>query len=270
MIREYPNWYEVHRDRGVANFFLGRFEDAVADLTRAIELNPYDGLAYDNRAVTYERLGRYEENLADLERASELDPDVRGNLAHAKIRMGRVREALEDFEKLLELNPFSAPGHAGRAEALGYLGDCDGAMEAFERTLSLNPNANTLANLVVLHTDNLFYFCPDRYDAAVALDLASRALEAGPGDPVGAGVYGMALYRNGRYREALENIRKGLAPSTQKTTFYSAMTLWQLGRRAEARAHFEKSAAFMNEHKQAHPGQIRMRKEAAALLGIEP
>ncbi len=83
-------------------------------------------------------------------------------------------------------------------------------------------------------------------------------------------IYGAALYRNGRHREALENIQKSLAPSLEEASFYSAMCLWQLGRRAEARVHYEKSVAFMEEHGLANPASVRHREEAAALLGIEP
>jgi serine/threonine protein kinase/Flp pilus assembly protein TadD len=272
LIEDRPTWHRSHTDRGLANFFLGRLEEAIADFTRAIELNPRDWAGYNNRGAVYDRLHRYEEGLADMEKAVELNPTAllpRSNLGIKKMQLGRVREALADYDKAIELDPFFAQAHASRAEALAFLGDCDGAMEAFERALELNPDPNTLGNLAAVHTGSLFHICPDRYDPAAALDLASRALAATPVDPGALGVYGGALYRNGRFREALENIEKSLAPSEIKHSFLSAMCLWQLGRRAEARAHYEKSAAFMEEHRLAHPMNVRLREEAAALLGIE-
>jgi serine/threonine protein kinase/Flp pilus assembly protein TadD len=272
LIEDHPTWYVPHLDRGAANFFLGHLEEAVADLTRAIELNPRDQIGYNNRSAVYDRLFRYEEALADMERAVELDPTAvnpRSNLGIGKARLGRVREALADYDRAIELDPFFAPAHANRTGALAVLGDCDGAMEAAERALELNPNPNTLSNLAILHTGVLFHFCPDRYDPAAALDLASRALAATPDNPSVLGSYGGALYRNGRFSEALENIEKSLAPSEKKYSFFSAMCLWQLGRQAEARVHYEKEVAFNEEHGLDNPMIERQREEAAALLGIE-
>jgi hypothetical protein len=54
-----------------------------------------------------------------------------------------------------------------------------------------------------------------------------------------------------------------------KHSFLSAMCLWQLGRRAEARMHYEKAVALIEEHGMPHPTELLLREEAAALLGIE-
>lgn len=47
-------------------------EEAIADFSRAIELNPDYALAYGNRGVAYQGLQRYRESLSDLNRAIEL------------------------------------------------------------------------------------------------------------------------------------------------------------------------------------------------------
>jgi tetratricopeptide (TPR) repeat protein len=44
---------------------------AIADFTRAIELNPDDAIAFYNRGLTYRDLQRYRESLSDLNRAIE-------------------------------------------------------------------------------------------------------------------------------------------------------------------------------------------------------
>ena len=53
---------------------LGRYDEALADLNRAIELDPADAEAIGSRGQTYRLLGRLVEALADLNRARELDP----------------------------------------------------------------------------------------------------------------------------------------------------------------------------------------------------
>jgi tetratricopeptide (TPR) repeat protein len=62
----------VHR--AVTQRSAGRRDRALADLNRALKLDPALAVAYAQRGVTYRLRGRYEQALADLERALVLDP----------------------------------------------------------------------------------------------------------------------------------------------------------------------------------------------------
>jgi len=53
---------------------MKRYDDALADLNRAIELNPEYAWAIAHRGRTYQAMKRYDDALADLNRAIELDP----------------------------------------------------------------------------------------------------------------------------------------------------------------------------------------------------
>ncbi len=48
---------------------MGKFEDALADLSRAIELDDKYAWAIAIRGVTYRQMGKFEDALADLSRA---------------------------------------------------------------------------------------------------------------------------------------------------------------------------------------------------------
>jgi tetratricopeptide (TPR) repeat protein len=67
---------EAWAARGDLRFTIGDREGAVADLTRAIDLEEQAPFYY-NRALALRALGRYGEALDDLRRAHELDPDDR-------------------------------------------------------------------------------------------------------------------------------------------------------------------------------------------------
>jgi tetratricopeptide (TPR) repeat protein len=69
-----PGLASAWANRAILRFGSGDTEGAVADLTRAIDL---DGGAelYFNRAMALRALGREEEAMADLRRALDLDPD---------------------------------------------------------------------------------------------------------------------------------------------------------------------------------------------------
>ena len=57
---------------------MGRYDEALADFTRAIELDPEDAWTIASRGETYRLMGRYDEALADFTRAIELDPTTPG------------------------------------------------------------------------------------------------------------------------------------------------------------------------------------------------
>jgi len=56
---------------------MGRLDEALADLNRAIELDPEDAETIASRGQVYRLLGREAEALADLARAAGLDPGNR-------------------------------------------------------------------------------------------------------------------------------------------------------------------------------------------------
>jgi tetratricopeptide (TPR) repeat protein len=83
-------------------------EDAIADYTKAIELDPQHTRAYNNRGNAYISLGETESALRDYDTALELDPDLaltyfnRGLLHY---QLGNPEQAIVDLEMYLELVP---------------------------------------------------------------------------------------------------------------------------------------------------------------------
>ena len=51
---------------------FGNYDAALADLNRAIQLDPTYALAYNNRGQTYVHLGKYREAIADWQQAADL------------------------------------------------------------------------------------------------------------------------------------------------------------------------------------------------------
>src|SRR6185312_15150367 len=60
--------------RGIAYANLGRNEEALADHSKAVELEPTHAKAWFNRAEVYCQLGRWDRALVDFSRAIELNP----------------------------------------------------------------------------------------------------------------------------------------------------------------------------------------------------
>ena len=55
-------------------------QEALAESTEAIRLDPRNAGAYSNRNLVKAELGRHDEGLADLEQATRLDPDMTSTL----------------------------------------------------------------------------------------------------------------------------------------------------------------------------------------------
>jgi len=85
----------------------GQWELAIADLDKAIALNPDYALAYNNRGWVYNEKGRYKSAIADLTKAIELAPELAiayCNRGHSYIEKRQHDLALADFYKVVELS----------------------------------------------------------------------------------------------------------------------------------------------------------------------
>jgi tetratricopeptide (TPR) repeat protein len=109
--------------QGYAHVEAGEYERAIEDYDRAIDIDPDDALAYNDRGVAYFALGEYERAIEDYDRAIEIDPDFdlpyygRG-FAHKQL--GNTEQAIADFERFLELSSRDSPW---RDDAEGHLRD---------------------------------------------------------------------------------------------------------------------------------------------------
>jgi protein O-mannosyl-transferase len=80
LVRDKPDAYGVERiytNRGNKLFQLRRYEEAIADFSKAIAAYPDDELVYGSRAKAYYFLGKHQEALRDFDRAIALKPDSR-------------------------------------------------------------------------------------------------------------------------------------------------------------------------------------------------
>jgi len=63
-----PRHFKAYFNRGFAYDKMERFDLAICDYTRAIELEPYNAYAYYNRGISKDRYGQYEGAVADFTR----------------------------------------------------------------------------------------------------------------------------------------------------------------------------------------------------------
>lgn len=96
-------------------------EHAVADYTRAIDLDPQYVKAYNNRGNAYAALGEEESALDDYDMGLQLDPNLAlayFNRGLLRYRIGDIEQAVADLETYLEL----VPDAEDRAQVEDFIG----------------------------------------------------------------------------------------------------------------------------------------------------
>jgi len=124
--------------RGVlASHSLGRYEAAIQDLTQAINSMPEFGVAIGLRGVVYSFMERYDEALLDLGKAIELKTEplaefysIRANVYRS---LKRFDEALADTDRALEADPDNPLWISARIPIYQQLGDLKAMAEAYRQ-----------------------------------------------------------------------------------------------------------------------------------------
>lgn len=113
----------------------GQRDKALELAHRLVAVAPKDAQAFLLRGGMRDALGKYDDAVADYDRCLELDGklaevyDLRGS---AQFKRGKFAESVADFDRFLELRPREAAGHWRRGIALYYAGKYDEGSKQFE------------------------------------------------------------------------------------------------------------------------------------------
>jgi Tfp pilus assembly protein PilF len=109
--REFRRALELNPGYATAHYFygfshlcpLGRLEEAVSEMKKAIELDPLSGIVNTNFGLTLYLARRYDEALAQFRKVNEIDPKVgyHGPLSAVFEQKGMYEEAIGELEKFL-------------------------------------------------------------------------------------------------------------------------------------------------------------------------
>jgi tetratricopeptide (TPR) repeat protein len=269
-----PSSVWPRRQRADTLYDMGRFEEALADWDEAVRLNPESAWLYAGRGWALLALVRNVEALAAFNKAVELSPDQLGNRANAYLKLGRVEDAIADMDKALRT---SAPPSllAERAYFLTYTaGQCGRAGADLQRSEAEIPenarDAGMLSTQAAVHLWGFYYACPNLYDGPRALELAKRAVLLEPQVKYIRAMLGVALYRAGRYHEARDTLLETLPARGDDPSklFFLAMTSEKLGKRADARRYFDRAVVWVGAHSPSDLESARFRDEVARVLRL--
>ncbi|MEN2370608.1 tetratricopeptide repeat protein, partial [Leuconostoc lactis] len=138
-----PDYASAYYNRGTSFFALKDYEKAIADYSKAIELQPDYASAYNNRGNSFSALKDYEKAIADYSKAIELQPDDarayynRGNSFSA---LKDDEKAIADYSKAIELQPDDASAYNNRGTSYSALKDDEKAIADYSKAIKLKPS----------------------------------------------------------------------------------------------------------------------------------
>jgi len=142
-IRIEPQWAELHYSAGVTYYLLRRYPDVRQSLDRALELEPNSVRALFLYSAALANEGRNREGEDFLLRAIDkepLNPRFYYHLGAIRLRDNRAAEAQQAFEKAIQLKPDYAPPHYQLGKLLVRSNQLKLASEELEKAVRYQPD----------------------------------------------------------------------------------------------------------------------------------
>lgn len=242
----------VRVKRGTALINLGRGDEGLAELRRAVEADPDEPALRLRYAEALDFLGRGAEAAGQRRRAAELSGDAAGRAAvlartaESEARRGALDAALADYGRALEIDPTLTAARYGRASILAHRGSYEEALADFRQVVQAEPRhagarRGEIAALILagrhgearvrlnealrlfsrdkglaLTQVRLLASSPDQRvrDGALAMQVAEKVYAADPSLPV-RDALAMACAEAGRFQRAVELQEQVVAEAEQ-------------------------------------------------------
>ena len=164
----------VYTTYGLLLIEKGENEKALQMLERALEIDPANFEAYRGKARAFLAQQRTEEAEATYSKAIEMKPDYWAGYAELGVfyySNGRFEDAARQFEIVTDLTPNNAGAYRNLGGIYYYLGRQEEAMDAFQKSLSIEPNYGAYSNLATMYFyDKEYSKAAEMYQEALALN----------------------------------------------------------------------------------------------------
>lgn len=252
----YSRIVELDPFHGPAHFRLaviaiqqGRYQDAIAGLTRALEFEPANRRYREAIGQAYAFAHRHAEAAATYRTLLDedaTDPDHWFGLASALQAQGAHHDAAQAWEGVTQRDPQRADAYNNLGICRQLLGDPARAQQAYERALVAQPgNVEALVNLGTLMRS--------QGQRAQALTLLREAVAASPDSTAALVNLGVLLLDEGNPQEAANVLERALkiAPEFAHAAYNYGNALHALGRRSEAQVQYRHALAIDPSHAEA-------------------
>ena len=118
------NKADYHNKEGLYLYNKRKFDEAITEFKKALELNQRHYDAHFNLGIVYYAKNMHDESIAELKKAIEVDPNepkAYYNIAFAYVAKEKVAEAISEYKKAIDL--FAAK-KTKRSRGISLSGSC--------------------------------------------------------------------------------------------------------------------------------------------------
>jgi tetratricopeptide (TPR) repeat protein len=195
---------------------LERYEEALASLEQALELDPNHAPAQKIPGGMLNQLEPDDKVLESLDQAMKLDcinKIIWGMRGVVLTELERYEEALASLDKAIELDPNGASLWGMRGVVLTELERYEEALASLDKAIELDPNDASLWGIRGVVLPEL-----ERYEEALV--SLNKAIELDPNDASCWCIRGLILALLGCYQEAITSWEKAIALSDQSSGIF--------------------------------------------------
>jgi superkiller protein 3 len=274
-IRLDPKDVSAHYNLGLSLYDRQRWDESIASYKTALHLNPNHALAHYNLGLVYFHQERWDDVIAENRAALRLQPDdawAHVNLGLALKSKGLLDKAMGQFQEAIRLIPDDAYPHYCMANVLLLKGREHEAFAEYHKAMEARLKLSDAAVNDYLAWQFATYKNPKYRDPKRAVEAANRAVKLAPlmGSPWTT--LGVAHYRAGDWKAALQALEKSMklqGGDNANTFFFLAMTHWRLGNKGKAVEWYNRASDWMKKNQPQDEELGRFHAEAAALLEIQ-
>ena len=245
----------------------GRYDEALAAFSEALDVDSRNGEAFEGLASTYALMERYGDAVATHQKAIMLRPGdwrTHSNLALLYFRRHEFHKAVKSFRRVVALTPDSPLAHSNLAVALHRVGQVEESRAMYERSIEIEPSARALSSLgALLSSLGQRKDALPLYERAVEIDDRDHGLWANLGsayDALGDPRAQRAFLR------AAAIVEEMLTVNPERGDLHSTIAHYYAGGREFSRA--ERSLREAERRQSPSPGELANNAATCAKLGL--
>jgi tetratricopeptide (TPR) repeat protein len=287
----HPNYVAARQRLRQALEQKGDLDGAIAEQRPIVRLT---NQALDHVILGYllKKKGLIDDAIASYRKAVELDPKSAHNHTYLGLALhdkGQVDEAIACYRKGIELYPRHVLSHLALGHALLAKGLPDEAAVEFRerdrlilaparKAFRQKPYDPVARDALAERLNNLAWCLAtaaerDARAPDLAVSMAKEAVELKPQEGNYHNTLGTALFRAGRWTDAVVTLERADQLRGGKNfgsnAFFRAMAQWQRGDNDEARGWYARAVEWMDKNEPKNEELQRFRAEAALLLKVE-